>query len=198
MVCKKDYLKSEGVNRMNNYFILHGSFGSPLSNWIPWLRAELEKDNMQVYTPDFPIGVGYQNYDNWSKLLNSYVDAGFINENTIIYAHSIAPIFICKFLVNNKIKVKRLVFICGFNNYLGINDEYDNVNKSMFFDNLEDIKNYCNDIICYYSDNDPYVRYDAEKNFADIIATDRHIIEDGGHLNSESGYAKFDELLKYI
>ena len=99
----------------SNYLLVHGSFGSPFVNFIPWLRKELEKDNLEVYTPDFPTGVGYQNYTNWSKLLKVYVDAGIINENTVIYAHSIAPIFICKFLVENKIKVKRLVFICGFN-----------------------------------------------------------------------------------
>ena len=33
-----------------------------------------------------------------------------------------------------KIKVKRLILVCGFNNYLGINEEYDTVNKSMYFD----------------------------------------------------------------
>ena len=25
----------------NNYLIIHGSFGSPFVNWIPWLRKEL-------------------------------------------------------------------------------------------------------------------------------------------------------------
>ena len=106
----------------NNYIIVHGSFSSPFTNWIPWLRKKLEKDNLEVYTPDFPTGVGFQNYNNWEKLLNTYVDFGIINENTIIYAHSIAPVFICKFLVNNKIRVKRLIFICGFNNYLFIDE----------------------------------------------------------------------------
>ncbi len=117
----------------NNYFIIHGSFGSPFVNWVPWLRNELEKEKLVVYTPDFPTGVGYQTYDNWSRLLRTYVEAGIINENTVIYAHSIAPVFICKFLVENKIKVKRLVLVCGFNKYLGINEEYDTVNKTMFF-----------------------------------------------------------------
>ena len=181
----------------NNYIIVHGSFSSPFSNWIPWLRKELEKDNLEVYTPDFPTGVGFQNYNNWEKLLNTYVDSGIINENTVIYAHSIAPVFICKFLVNNKIRVKRLIFICGFNNYLGIDEEYDSVNKSMYFDNLEDIKKYCNEIICYYSDNDPYVAYEAEKKFADKIATKQYCIHNGGHLNSESNYDEFKELLNY-
>lgn len=182
----------------DNYLLIHGSFGSPFSNWIPYLRNELESKGFEVYTPDFPTGVGKQNYDNWSKLLSVYLDANIINENTIIFAHSIAPIFICKFLVENKLKIKRLVCVCGFNNYLGIDEEYDAVNESMYFDNLDDVKDFCNDIICLYSDNDPYVKYDVEKEFADIIANKQVVISDGGHLNSESGYTEFTDLLKYI
>ena len=68
----------------------------------------------------------------------------------------------------------------------------------MYFDNLSDIKKYCDEIICYYSDNDPYVKYEKEKEFADTIATEQILINDGGHLNSESGYTKFEELLKLI
>ena len=182
----------------NNYLLVHGSFGSPFSNWIPYLRKEIENKKLEVYTPDFPTGVGYQNYENWSRLLKTYVEANIINENTIIFAHSIAPIFICKFLVENKIKVKRLVFVCGFNNYLGIDKDYDAVNESMYFDNLTDVKNYCDDIVCFYSDNDPYVKYEAEKDFADAITENHIMISDGGHLNSESGYTEFPELLKYL
>lgn len=119
-------------------------------------------------------------------------------KNTVIFAHSIAPVFVCKFLIENSIKVKRLVLVCGFNNYLGINDDYDDVNESMYLDNLEEVKNYCNDIVCLYSDNDPYVTFDKEKEFADMIASTQIVIQNGGHLNSESGYDEFEELLKYI
>ncbi len=182
----------------NNYLLVHGSFGSPFSNWIPYLRKEIENKKLEVYTPDFPTGVGYQNYENWSRLLKTYVEANIINENTIIFAHSIAPIFICKFLIENKIKVKRLVFVCGFNNYFGIDKDYDAVNESMYFDNLTDIKDYCDDIVCFCSDNDPYVKYDAEKEFADAITENQIMILGGGHLNSESGYTEFPELLKYL
>lgn len=93
-----------------NYFIIHGSFGSPFGNWFPWLRKELRRRSKEVYTPDFPTGVGFQNYENWAKLLKVYLDAGLITENTTIFAHSIAPVFVCKFLVENKVKVKKLVF----------------------------------------------------------------------------------------
>ena len=181
-----------------NYLLVHGSFGSPFSNWIPWLRNELEKENSEVYTPDFPTGVGYQNYANWSKLLKVYVEAGLINENTTIIAHSIAPIFVSKFLVENKIKVKKLIFVCGFNNYLGINEEYDTVNKSMYFDNLKDVKQFTNEIICFYSDNDPYIKYEVEKKFADTIGAEQICIPNAGHINSESGFDTFEDIVSYL
>jgi len=161
---------------MENYFIIHGSFGSPFGNWFSWLQDFIATDGKQVY----------------------YLDLGLINENTTIIGHSIAPIFISKFLVENKLKVKKLIFVCGFNNYLGINEEYDNVNETMYFDNLEDIKQYANEIICFYSDNDPYVTYEVEKDFADTVATEQVLIPNAGHINSESGYDIFEDIVTYL
>ncbi len=181
-----------------NYFLIHGSFGSPFVNWLPWLRKELRNRSKEVYTPDFPTGVGFQNFENWSKLLKVYLDAGLITEKTTIFAHSIAPVFVSKFLVENNVKVKKLVFVCGFNNYLGIDKEYDSVNKGMYLKNLPDVKKYCDEIICFYTDNDPYVKFEVEKEFADAIATKQKVIAGGGHLNSESHYREFPELLEYV
>jgi predicted alpha/beta hydrolase family esterase len=175
------------------YIIIHGSFGSKDGNWFPWLKDKLSKLNKNVIVPQMPVGVGNQNYENWANVLNELN----VDEDTIIIAHSIAPIFVCKYLITNEIKVKKLVFVCGFNNYLGINEEYDSVNESMYFDNLEDIKKYCDEIICYYSDNDPYVKYDVEKEFADTISTEQYCIHNGGHLNAESNYIEFKELLNH-
>lgn len=179
---------------MNNYIILHGSFGSKDGNWFPWLKKELESRNYKVDVPQMPVGVGNQNYDNWEKELNKLL----VNENTTIIAHSIAPVFVCKYLINNKIKVKKLIFVCGFNNYLGIDPDFDAVNEPMFLNNLDSIKQYCDDIVCYYSDNDPYVKYDVEKSFADLVSNEQHIIKNGGHINAESGYTEFKEILEVL
>ena len=62
---------------MDNYIIIHGSFGSKDGNWFPWLKNELEKDNKDVVVPQMPVGVGNQNFENWSKVLNELK----INEN---------------------------------------------------------------------------------------------------------------------
>lgn len=178
----------------DNYIIIHGSFGSKDGNWFPWLKEQLQKQGKNVLVPQMPIGVGKQNFENWSDVLKKLE----INENTIIIAHSIAPIFVCKYLINNKIKVKKLIFVCGFNNYLGIDADFDAVNKPMYIDNFAEVKNYCDNIVCYYSDNDPYVRYDVEKDFADKLTSRQHIIKNGGHLNAESCYTEFEEILSEI
>ena len=85
---------------MDNYIILHGSFGSKDGNWFPWLKNELEKANKKVILPQMPVGVGNQNFENWSRVL----DEININGDTTIIAHSIAPVFVCKYLIRNKIK----------------------------------------------------------------------------------------------
>ena len=88
--------------------------------------------------------------------------------------------------------------MCGFNNYFGVSEMYDEVNKTMYCENIEKIKECCDEIICFYSDSDPYVSYDAEKDFADKIATKQIIIKNGGHLNKASGFEVFPQLLEYI
>ena len=179
---------------MKKYVILHGSFGSNEGNWFPWLKKELQNGGKQVFVPQMPVGVGNQNFESWSNELDKLA----IDKNTIIIAHSIAPVFVCKYLIRNNIRVKKLIFVCGFNNYLGINSDYDAVNEPMYLNNLEDVKKYCDNIVCFYSDNDPYVRFDVERQFADTIADKQIIIKGGGHINSESGFEKFEELLNHI
>lgn len=176
------------------YLIIHGSFGSKDGNWFPWLKEKLEEKSEEVILPQMPVGVGKQNFDSWAAVL----DKLNIDEQTIIIAHSIAPVFVCKYLIARKQKVAKLVFVCGFNNYLGINEEFDTVNQPMFTDELAKIKDYCNDITCFYPDNDPYVPLAVEKEFADTLTKKQIIIHNGGHLNAESGYTKFEELLENI
>ena len=184
---------------MKNYFILHGSFASPYSNWFGWLTNQINlMEEGNVYTPSFPIGVGYQTYENWSKLFDAYVSSGLVNSETTIIAHSIAPVFISKYLVSHKLKVKKLIFVCGFNNYFGINEDFDEVNHTMYFDNLASVKNFADEIVCFFSDNDPYVKFDAEKAFAEEVGAKQHLLSGAGHINAESGFTSFKEILKEL
>ena len=182
-----------------NYFIIHGSFGNPYENWFPWLNEKLSREGNAVIVPQFPIGVEFQNYDNWSKLLKYYLDLGLINENTVIIGHSIAPIFIIKFILENKVKLNKLISVSGFNNFTTDGGAFDKVNSTFFVnEDKSQIKNYVNEIICFYSDNDPYLPFDVSDSFANEVSTKKVTIHNGGHFNSDAGYDTFDKLLEYI
>ena len=43
-----------------------------------------------------------------------------------------------------------------------------------------------------------YILKTHEKEFADIVSDRREVIKGGGHQNAETGYTKFNELLKYL
>ena len=60
------------------------------------------------------------------------------------------------------------------------------------------VKEYAQDIICFYSDNDPYVKYEVEKEFADKVATEQILLNGAGHINSESGFDTFEEIVNYL
>jgi predicted alpha/beta hydrolase family esterase len=181
---------------MKNYFIIHGSFGNGSEHYFPWLKNKL-KEQGEVICPDFPIGVGIQNFENWAQTLNQYKHK--INSETIFIGRSIGPIFAIKYLLENNLRINKLISVSGFNNYSVDGGEYDKVNISMFVDNLEQFKRHCNKTICIISENDPYVKFSALKDFSNKIADNTINIGDGGHFNADSGYGeKFEELLKII
>jgi predicted alpha/beta hydrolase family esterase len=46
--------------------------------------------------------------------------------------------------------------------------------------------------------NDPYVKFEVEKDFADTISNKQYVVKNAGHINSESGYTEFNEILEEI
>lgn len=181
---------------MKNYFIIHGSFGNSNEHYLPWLKQELGKEG-EVIAVDFPIGVNVQCYESWAKVLDGYKHK--INKDTIFIGRSIGPIFAIKYLIENNLKINKLISVSGFNNYSVDGGDYDKVNESMFVKDLSKIKEHCNHITCVISENDPYVKLSALQQFANTISNKTINIKDGGHFNDDSGYgSKFEELLKLI
>ena len=63
---------------------------------------------------------------------------------------------------------------------------------------LNKIVDLCEDIYCFYSDNDPYVNIDKAMQFAKLINGKGVLIKNAWHFNEKSGYIEFKELLKLI
>lgn len=174
---------------MINVIIIHGAYGHPNENWIPWLKAELEKIGCNVLVPKFPTPEG-QNIDNWMNVLNKYDK--YFDSNTVLVGHSIGPALILRKLEALKKPIKATFLVAGCIRKLG-NDAFDKINASFFekpFD-WDKIKNNSKHFFVYHSDNDPYIPLEIGKELANKLGTEVILVKGGGHLNEKAGYTKF-------
>ena len=181
---------------MKNYFIIHGSFGSSQENWFPWLEKEIVRGGDKCINLDFPVGENAQTYHNWEMVLNSV--KRFITKDSVFFCHSISCIFLVKYCVRNNINIGKAVFVSGFNHYLGLDEEFDDVNCTMFTNRCGEFEKLCKERICYYSKNDPYVKLEKLQEFAKLVKAKDVVVENAGHFNKAAGYTKFPDLLKYV
>ena len=101
-------------------------------------------------------------------------------------------------MLENNLKIDKLISVSGFNNCYIDHGEYDSVNKSMYVKDITKIRDHVNKITCIISENDPYVKYSSLTNFANKIADEIIDLRKGGHFNTDSGYGKkFEDLLYY-
>lgn len=179
--------------------ILHGSFGFPFENWFPWLHNNLTENGSKCYVPHFPTPEG-QTFEQWASILDAYFENGLLDEHSILIAHSSAPIFVVKYLLNRKQKIAKLITISGFNQFHMGNDAFDSINKKFFVDKEEvkHIHEFCEKIVCFISENDPYLPFDVLMGFAQSIGGQVINMPSAGHFNSVMGYIRFAELLEYL
>lgn len=178
---------------MKNYFIIHGTYGHNKENWFPWLEKELENRGA-VYNFNYPTPEGH-NFENWAKVLDSVKDK--ITNESVFVCHSIGCVFLAKYCIVNNIKIGKCVFVSGCNNYYFLED-FDKINKFMYTDEIDKFVDLCEERICIYSKDDPYIKLEALDDFASSIKAIKFVYEKGGHFNEKSGYIKFEDLLKII
>lgn len=182
---------------MKKAFIVHGVYGSPDENWLPWLKKELEKKGWKVFIPQFPTPEGH-NLFNWLKVWKQYQE--YMNEDSIVIGHSMGASFLLSVLEKLEKPIKAALFVAGFANLLGVDKEIDELNKTFLdkrFD-WERIRNNCQKFYIFQSDNDPYVAWGKAKELADNLGVEMILVKGAGHFNKVAGYTKFDLLLDKI
>lgn len=179
-----------------NIFIIHGAYGNPGENWIPWLRINLEKRGYNVFSPSFPTPEN-QNLENWLRVFEGY--RKYLKEDSILIGHSIGVAFLLNILEGIDFRVRASYLVSGFIELLD-NPNFDNINKTFInkgFD-FNKIKSHSKDFIVFHGDNDPYVSLEKSQNLADKLGVKVNLISGAGHFNIESGYDHFDVLLEDI
>ena len=128
-------------------------------------------------------------------MLNKVKDK--INEESVFVCHSIGCVFLAKYCITNNIKIGKCVFVSGCNNYFNL-EEFDKLNKSMFTDEIDKFINLCKERVCFYSKDDPYIKFSALQDFAKSIKAKEIVYENAGHFNEKAGYTKFEDILKEL
>lgn len=176
--------------------IIHGAYGSPKENWIPWLKNELEKLGCEVTVPRFPTPKG-QKLNKWLEILNNTIQKW--DEDIIFVGHSLGPALILKKIEELGKPIKAAFLVSGFIGKLGL-AEFDPINASFFEKsfNWAKIKNNCKKFFVYNSDNDPYVSLSKGEELAKNLGVKLNVIHNAGHINAAAGYTKFPRLLEDI
>jgi predicted alpha/beta hydrolase family esterase len=183
-----------------NVIVIHGSFGKPFENWFPWLENKLsETEKVECIIPAFPTP-NKQKFVYWEELLNYYLKIGKVDENSIIIGHSCGSVFATKYLTKHNIKVKALITVAGYNNFLSSDALMDSLNKSFYDEDkvLSSIINLAPIRMSYISDNDPFIPSKILNHFVEVIHSQKMCIPNGGHFNSSAGFDKFEDLYEEI
>ena len=174
--------------------VIYGTECDENTAWLPWLKKKLFDNNISCEVPHFPTPKN-QSFENWSKVLNSYE----IKSDDILVGWSTGAIFAVRYLFENNLNIKKLLLISGFNNYL--NKTYptiDSINKDFFMKDESVAKNVAKSIVCFKSNNDPFISQTALNTFAKNLGAKLITIENGGHFNAAAGYTSFFKLYDEI
>lgn len=180
---------------MREVLIFHGTGGSPKGNWFPWLKKELEEKDYQVFVPQFPHPKDHHLPD-WLGVLKEY--DRHINEKTILIGHSLGGLFLLRvlerlskpvyaaFLVATPVGVRPILYYDSDEKFSGFRFDWEKIRKG------------AKHFTAYHSDNDPYISLGNGEELAKQLGVKLTFIPKAGHINAESGYTKFDQILRDI
>ncbi len=191
MINGSNFLAHTDFYKMTTIYIIHGLQASSKSNWIPWLKQELEKLNHTVITPDFPNSNQPQ-LQEWLNFFTQYP----VDEKSIVIGHSLGTAFLLRFLEDHK--AKAAFFVAGVPGPLQHDADAIISTFSHYPFNWKKIKQNCKYRFVIHSDNDPYIPLKQAQGLSQNIDSELILIKGAKHLNRNDGYLTFPLLLEKI
>ena len=158
----------------------------------------MEADGVEVLRPRFPTPVN-QSLDSWLDAYRRAVDR-LPQAPTILVGHSLGAAFALRLVERAHRPFAGLFLAAGFIGPLGLPD-YDAINRSFFSDPFDWVGiaarkgRVCR---CWAGDDDPYVPLSRSRALADELQVSLEIVAGGGHLNGETGFVAFPQILDGI
>lgn len=162
-----------------NYVLLHGFTGSSKGDFFPWVKKELEKDDLKVQIPDLPNTDDAKVEEQADFVLKNLK----FDENTVLFGHSLGTPVALKVVEKLKNPIKKLVLAAAFAQP-GFLD-HERVFEKTFnwkFD-FENIKKNVGEVVILRAENDSavpreraeFIKEKLEARIVDFKATSDHV-----------------------
>lgn len=177
-----------GKNMAKKVLILHGWKGSFFPHWQAHLAADLIKENYVVSFPQLP-NMDAPMLDEWKAFIKKEVEHFAPN---IVVCHSLANITWFHLIEELDIQLDKLMLVAPVRQTCDIE-----ALKSFFpYPVPTDLKSH--EVIMAASDNDPYLSLEEAIQLQQKLNVGMKIMENAGHINTDSGFGKLDCALDWI
>ncbi len=190
-------------DNMKKAYIIHGWGGFPKNPLYQWMKIELEKKGYEVLVPEMPDTENPQ-MESWTKEVKGVVEE--LNEESIFIGHSVGCQTILRYLESlGDIKVGGVILIAPWMklDQKTIEEEGKEVLEISrpWMEtpiDFEKVKMRCDNFVCIFSDNDPYVPLSEENFFKEKLGAKTLILNQRGHFDPSSGIKDLPEILDFI
>ena len=172
---------------MKKVLLVHGWGGSDFPHWQSWLASEIAKDYgtvsfLKLTDVDFPV------LEIWKKELKEEISSF---QPDIVICHSLANT-LWFHIVDEIQEVKKLYLVA----------------PPSFTSDIEELKSFfplkiptkinAKKSLLIASTNDPYMSIDEAKELQKSLNIEMVVLENAGHINTDSGYGKWPWILEEI
>lgn len=162
--------------------IFHGLGGSENSFWIPWLKAALETEGFDVWTPSLPTCNGFDDLDAWIQEVTAIAPH---RDYDVIVGHSAGGTLILRLLSRNDFSARHAIAVASFVKPL-TDRQANDLNFPAGFD-VETIRSNCHALTYIHSDNDPWACGQEQGEFMRRSLGGTLIVMTGqGHFGSDT------------
>jgi uncharacterized protein len=174
---------------MKKVLLLHGWGGSNNPHWQSWLAGEIAKEYgcvsfLKFSDFDFPL------LEVWRKELLEHLEDF---KPDIVICHSLANILWFHLCNDEKLKEVETLFLVA-------PPSLDcKIEELQSFFPLQTPQNlYAKNTLLVTSTNDPYLSVDEAKKLQKSLNIEMKVVENGGHINADSGYGQWDWILEKV
>ena len=183
------------VKSITKVYVVHGYTASSEQNWYPWLKNQLEENNVDVTVFDMPNSDA-PNAHEWDEWLDNNITC--CNESTILIGHSLGCIALLRYLnrCESSQRVRGIVLVSGFLEPVAALPELDSFSNTEI--DFDKIINMAEHRLAISAPNDTIVAYEYTDRLSKYIDAKLITIEQGGHFIDKEGTTEFPALLNEL